>query len=78
MFTAVLEGYNNANWISDLDETKSTSEFNFILSGGAVSWKSSKQTSTTKSMMEYEFVAFELVPRLIGLKKLLSKYSYLE
>ena len=57
--SAVLEGYSDANWISDSDETKSTSGFIFTLSGGAVSWKSSKQTCTAKSTMESEFVALE-------------------
>ena len=45
-FNAVLEGYRDAHWISDLDETKT-------LSGGAISWKLSKQNCTTKSMMEF-------------------------
>ncbi|XP_068492265.1 uncharacterized protein [Phaseolus vulgaris] len=35
-FPAVLEGYNDANWISDSDETKSTSGYVFTLGGGAV------------------------------------------
>jgi hypothetical protein len=38
----VLEGYNDANWISDSDEIKSTSGYIFIFDGGVVSWKSSK------------------------------------
>jgi hypothetical protein len=35
-FPAVLEGYSDANWISDSDETKSTSGYVFTLGGGAV------------------------------------------
>ena len=38
-FPAVLEGYNDDNWISDLDETKSTSGYVFTLSGGAIAWR---------------------------------------
>ena len=30
-FLVVLEGYNDANWISDSDETKSTSSYVFTL-----------------------------------------------
>ncbi|KAG9442085.1 hypothetical protein H6P81_017939 [Aristolochia fimbriata] len=56
----VLEGYSDANWISDSDETKSTSGFVFTLGGGAVAWKSSKQTLITRSTMEAEMVALEL------------------
>jgi len=31
----------------------------FTLAGGVISWKSSKQTSITKSIMEYEFISLE-------------------
>ena len=34
-FPVVLEGYSDANWISDSDETKSTSGYVFTLGGGA-------------------------------------------
>ncbi|WJZ89264.1 hypothetical protein VitviT2T_008492 [Vitis vinifera] len=36
-FPSVLEGFSDANWISDLDEMKSTSGYVFILGGSAVS-----------------------------------------
>jgi len=42
-FPVVLEGYNDANWISDSDETKSTSGYVFTLGGGAVTWRSTRQ-----------------------------------
>ena len=35
-YPAVLEGYNDANWISDTVDTKSTSGFIFTLGGAAV------------------------------------------
>jgi hypothetical protein len=44
----VLEGYSDSNWISDADEIKATSGYAFTLRGGAVSWKSSKQTILTR------------------------------
>ena len=40
-FPAVLEGYNDANWILYSDEIKSKSGYIFTLGGGAVAWKSS-------------------------------------
>jgi hypothetical protein len=43
-FPSFLEGYSDANWISDSDETKSTTGYIFTLGGGAVTWKSSKQS----------------------------------
>ena len=58
-FPNVLEGFSDANWISDSDEMKSTNRYIFILGGGAVSWKSSKQTCITWSTMEAEFIALE-------------------
>jgi hypothetical protein len=36
-FPAVLEGYSDANWISDLDELYATSGFIFTLGGAAIS-----------------------------------------
>ncbi|RVW95091.1 Retrovirus-related Pol polyprotein from transposon TNT 1-94 [Vitis vinifera] len=35
-FSSVLEGFSDANWISDLDEIKPTSGYVFILGGSAV------------------------------------------
>jgi hypothetical protein len=59
-FPTVLEGYSDANWISDSDEIKSTSGYIFILGGGVVSWKSSKQSLIARSTMESEFIALDL------------------
>ena len=41
-YPAVLEGYSDANWITESNEVKSTSGYVFTIGGGAVSWKSSK------------------------------------
>jgi hypothetical protein len=53
----VLEGYSDTNWISDADELYATSGYVFLFGGGAVSWKSCKQTILTKSTMEAELAA---------------------
>ena len=58
-FPAVLEEYSDANWISDLDEIKSTSSYVFTLGGGIIAWKSSKQTPIATSTMESKLIAFE-------------------
>jgi hypothetical protein len=58
-FPAVLEGYSDANWISDLDELYATSGYVFTLSGAAVSWRSCKQTILTRSTMEAELTALD-------------------
>ena len=56
---AVLEGYSDANWISDSKNSKSTSGYVFTLGGTAISWKSSKQTLLARSTMESEFIALD-------------------
>ena len=58
-YLAVLEGYSDANWISDTKDTKSTSGYVFTLGGAAISWKSSKQTCIARSTMEFEFIALD-------------------
>ena len=40
------------------DSRKSMSSYNFILAGGAILWKSSKQSFVISSTIEAEFVAF--------------------
>ncbi|WVZ07142.1 hypothetical protein V8G54_020488 [Vigna mungo] len=59
-FPAVLEGYSDANWISDSDETKSTSGYVYTLGGGAITWRSVRQTIIARSTMESEFVSLEM------------------
>ena len=58
-YPAVLEGCSDANWISDSNDTKSTSVNVFTLGGAAVSWKSSKKTCIARSTMESEFIALD-------------------
>ncbi|KAD6454983.1 hypothetical protein E3N88_09689 [Mikania micrantha] len=56
---AVIEGYSDANWISDMKDSKSTSGYVFTLGGAAIAWKSSKQTLIARSTMESEFIALD-------------------
>jgi len=58
-FPALIEGFSDANWIYDSDETKSTSGYVFTLAGGAVSWKFAKQTIISHSIMEAEIIALD-------------------
>ncbi|KAK3142870.1 hypothetical protein QOZ80_4BG0352960 [Eleusine coracana subsp. coracana] len=48
-------GYSDSDFATD--NTKSTSGYIFTLAGGAISWKSSKQTITAGSTMYAEFIA---------------------
>ncbi|GJZ57733.1 zinc finger, CCHC-type containing protein [Tanacetum coccineum] len=56
-YPLVLESYTDASWISNTEDNSSTSDWVFLLGGGAISWASKKQTCITGSTMESEFVA---------------------
>ncbi|XP_074301271.1 secreted RxLR effector protein 161-like [Silene latifolia] len=77
-----LKGYSDADWVGDLDESKSTLGYAFILDGGAISWCSKKQDCIALSTMEAEYVATSLaVQEAIWLRcflqdlKLASKFD---
>ncbi|KAL0333119.1 UNVERIFIED_CONTAM: hypothetical protein Scaly_2213400 [Sesamum calycinum] len=65
-FPAVLEGYSDASWIAKSSGSNGCSEYVFTLGGGAVSWKSAKQTLITRSTFEAELCIGRLVPRQNG------------
>nr|GEZ45682.1 zinc finger, CCHC-type [Tanacetum cinerariifolium] len=56
---AIIEGYSDANWISNIKDSRSTNGYVFTLGGAAISWKSSKQTVIAKSTMELGFIALD-------------------
>jgi hypothetical protein len=58
-YPTVLEGYCDANRISDADEIYTTSGYVFSLGGGTVSWKYCKQTILTRSTMEAELTTLD-------------------
>jgi hypothetical protein len=58
-YPAVLEGYSDANWISDMDELYAMSGYVFTLGGATISWRSCKHTILTRSTMEAELVALD-------------------
>src|SRR3954465_13673688 len=58
-YPRVLEGYSDSNWIYDADEIKATSGHVFTIGGGAVSWKSCKQTILTRSTMKAELTTLD-------------------
>ena len=65
-----IVGYSDADWAGCVDIKKSTSGYVFTLAGGAISWKSSKQTVVASSTMHAEFVAcYEATGQAIWLKK---------
>ena len=52
-----LIGYSDADWAGDINDRKSTSGYVFQISGGAVSWRSKKQSCVALSTAEAEYMA---------------------
>ncbi|KAL5551390.1 hypothetical protein UlMin_001566 [Ulmus minor] len=50
-------GYSDSDYVGCVDARKSTFGYLFLLAGGAISWKSAKQSVIATSTMEAEFVA---------------------
>ena len=65
-------GYTNSNFQSDLNFRKSTLGCMFTLGGGAISWRSAKQSCIADSTMKVEYAtACEVVKEAVWLKKFL-------
>jgi hypothetical protein len=52
-----VRGYTDASFQTDRDDLRSQSGFVFTLNGGAVSWRSSKQDTTSDLTTEAEYIA---------------------
>ena len=64
-------GYSDSDFAGCPDDRKSTYGFIFMMAGGAVSWKSVKQTLTATSTMEAEYVTcYEATCQAMWLKKI--------
>ena len=50
-------GNSDLDYFGYIDSQKSSSGYTFMLAGGAISWRSAKQTLTATSTMEAEFVS---------------------
>ncbi|XP_074314460.1 secreted RxLR effector protein 161-like [Silene latifolia] len=69
-------GYADSDFGGCVDSRKSTFGYVFALAGGAISWKSAKQTIIASSTMEAEFVAcFEATIQALWLRNFLSGLS---
>ena len=53
----VVNGYVDASFDTDPDDSKSQTGYVFILNGGAVSWCSCKQSVVAGSTCEAEYIA---------------------
>ena len=52
-----VKGYMDASYLTDSDDSRSQSGYVFVINGGAVSWKSSKQEMVSASTTEAEYIA---------------------
>ncbi|PPZ26180.1 hypothetical protein C5P36_26510, partial [Escherichia coli] len=71
-----LDGYTDSDFQSDIDDRKSTSGYVFICNGGAVSWKSSKQSTTADSTTEAEYIAAsDAAKEAVWIKKFVTELT---
>ncbi len=71
-----LIGYSDADWGGDINDRKSTSGYIFKLNGGAVSWRSKKQSGVALSTAEAEYVALSAAAQeAMWLKQLMSEQN---
>ena len=52
-----IRGYLDADYAGDKDDRKSTTGYVFTLAGGAISWRSAKQSIVASSTVYAEFIA---------------------
>ncbi|XP_068321563.1 secreted RxLR effector protein 161-like [Pyrus communis] len=77
--TLEVVGYTDSDLAGDLDERKSTGGYIFMTNGGAISWKSAKQTIISTSTMEAEFIAcFEGMKQAVWLKNFISELKVVD
>lgn len=70
----VIKGFTDASFQTDKDDFRSQSGFIFMLNGGAVSWKSSKQSTVADSTTEAEYIAAsDAAKEAVWIKKFITE-----
>nr|GEY94505.1 retrovirus-related Pol polyprotein from transposon TNT 1-94 [Tanacetum cinerariifolium] len=65
--------YTDARYLTDADDLKSQSGYVFVLNGGAVDWKSAKQSIFATSSAEAEYIAaFDTSKEAVWVRKFIS------
>nr|GEY29101.1 retrovirus-related Pol polyprotein from transposon TNT 1-94 [Tanacetum cinerariifolium] len=65
--------YTDAGYLTDADDLKSQNGYVFILNGGAVDWKSAKQSIFATSSAEVEYIAaFDASKKAVWVRKFIS------
>ncbi|XP_040361930.1 secreted RxLR effector protein 161-like [Rosa chinensis] len=74
-----VECYTNASYKQDLDDLKSTSGYIFMFAGGAISWKTNKQSLTATSTFQAEYIAiFEAIAHALWLRNFISRMKVVD
>ena len=69
-----LTGFTDSDFQLDVDDRKSISGFVFTCNGGAVSWKSSKQSITAYSTTEAEYIVASDAPKeVVWIRKFITE-----
>jgi hypothetical protein len=72
-------GYSDSDFVGCLDTNRSTLGYVFKLTGGAISWSSSKQTVMTSSTIYAKFVAcYKAMGQAMWLKKFVSSLRVID
>ena len=74
-----IRGYSDADFAGDKDDRKSTTGYVFTLAGGAISWRSAKQSIVASSTIYAEFIAcYEAMRQALWLKKFIPDLKVLD
>ena len=74
-----ITGYLDSDFAGFINSRKSTFCYLFMLAGGAISWKSAKQTIIASSIMEVEFVAcFKATVHGLWLRNFISRLGIVD
>ncbi|GJY97151.1 hypothetical protein Tco_0514061 [Tanacetum coccineum] len=66
--------YTDAGYLTDADDMKSLTRYVFVLNGGVVDWKSTKQSIFATSSTDAEYiVAFDASKEAVWIRKFISR-----
>ena len=69
-----VKGYTNSDFMTDVDDRKSTSRCIFLCNYDAVSWKNFKQSIIVDSTIEVEYIAIsEAAKKVFWFKKFVAE-----
>ena len=72
-----LWGWVDSDWAADLDSQRSHTGYVFVLTGGAVSWKSRRQDCVSLSTSEAEYVAAsQCGQEVVYLREILRDFGF--